>query len=188
MNPDELAAFENQLRALVADHGLGWVLVSVDEAVADGVLQERTLQKPRRARRTEPVFYETTGVVDVEEPIATVALSSGDRAHGQGASGDVGVTVRAYTTQERIALLIESVQRVVVELPEAAAQTRMYLSEAAREPAEDVVVKFVGEDAVEPLADATSPPGFGQRQIDGDPQRRNSLNAALEALKREVLG
>ncbi|WP_153040085.1 hypothetical protein [Actinoplanes sp. TFC3] len=188
MNPDELAVFEGQLRALVADHGLGWVLASVDEAVADGILQERTLQKPRRARRTEAVFYETMGIIDVEEPIAAAASSTGERSHGQGAGGDVGVTVRAYTPQERIALIIESVQRVVVELPEAAAQTRVNLSEAAHEPTEDIVVKFVGDDDWEQQADATSPLGFGQRQIASDPQRRSSLNTALEALKRGVLG
>ena len=54
MQDDQIEALEAELRSVIADAGLQWVLDEVDRSVADGLPQERILRRRRRAR-AEPM-------------------------------------------------------------------------------------------------------------------------------------
>ncbi|WP_030440388.1 hypothetical protein [Actinoplanes subtropicus] len=202
VGPEELVHVERELRGLLTENGLGWVLASVDDALTEGILQEKTIERPRRRRQRETVHYQGTmgDAVDVEYVLAEPGFRAGS-AGGSRADSDTGITVRPYSARERLLLTIESTQRVIAELPAAVVSTRVHLAEAAGAQLGDVTVKFVSEitDTASDQDDQVRAESIGRqeragleavapsgRRLEEDPEYRDSLVAVLDRLKDEV--
>jgi hypothetical protein len=120
---------------------------------------------------------------------------------GSRADADTGITVRAYSARERLLLTIESMQRVIADLPAAVVSTRVHLAEAADAQLVDVTVKFVSEiqDGVVDEDDQNREDSAAQQQrtrqgtvmqsghrLEEDLEYRDALAAVLDRLKEEV--
>lgn len=114
MTDQELADTIRKLREFAVAQGMQWVLNEVDEAIALGVPETRTLRQTNRAGRTT---YE-----DVTEP-AIPELATGPvrrrrnrRAEETGRGRQDFVRSRPMTLREQAGLLIHAVRRVLTDL------------------------------------------------------------------------
>ncbi|MDF5758432.1 hypothetical protein [Spongiactinospora sp. TRM90649] len=152
MAADEI---ERQLRTVLADLGMGWILQQVDEAIQVGVSAqvEKTVRRRSRSHKAESAWFETVrqdDLVEVELP------RSGPRS-----KEPPRLTTRAMSTEERVLLLISALRRILAEVPkiEAEQMTLLGVQGAHQEvriervrflPDEDVVDRYEVEIDLEP--------------------------------------
>lgn len=108
MNTDELASVKQKLRDFASANGMQWVLGEVDEAVALGVPEIRTLRQSSQQGR---ITYE-----DITEPDAGLISTRRRR------NTEDFVTRRPMTESEQVELLVQALRRVLVDLDEIAKQ------------------------------------------------------------------
>ncbi|MFF5217848.1 hypothetical protein [Micromonospora sp. NPDC000442] len=194
MTDEELRDLERTLRRLLAERHMDWVLESVDQALVEGVLQERPVERIRRARSDRiyedlQTAREPRSAVDLEEIV--VARGREPAIPSASTTGNTGVTVRTHTSLERVLLIIDSMQRVLVELPEAANQTYAGLAEAADGESSGIDLEFASELGGSSPEEFASPSEqrrrpSGRHELEQDRQRRDQLNWLLEELKQEA--
>ncbi|MEV4399997.1 hypothetical protein [Nonomuraea sp. NPDC049607] len=109
VTPDEL---EQQLRTLLAEAGLSWVLQQVDDAVAEGNSEEVRL-KAQRARPRGRYGDEEAIFIHDEVVYERVSIPS----HREPDGARIHITTRPYTTAERVQLLIAALRRLLIDLP-----------------------------------------------------------------------
>lgn len=146
MHDSELRRVDRELRGLLAGTDLQWVLDEVDEAIADGVSEERILHHRRgKGRRGGERREEDLRVAASED--YTVARAEGGELEASRRGGALVITTRPMTLRERVLLLLEAVRRVVIELPEIEEETLMVLR---RTPADEELRAPVETVAFEP--------------------------------------
>jgi hypothetical protein len=107
MTEAELQDTIRKLRAFAVELGMQWVLDEVDEAIAVGVPEQRTLRQTTRQGRTS---YE-----DVTEPSDELPMLGEGRSRRTRRSEEF-VRSRPMTTMEQAELLLEALRQVIVEL------------------------------------------------------------------------
>jgi hypothetical protein len=122
MDDVEAAEIELELRAMILDAGLTWVLEEVDEALAEGFVEVTDKPSVRTSKARD------IGKVE--------ALSSGTLNRRRDEK------IRPYTPTERTFLLIDAIRRAVVET----AALEQQLTSSLKELADADEVRF----AVEP--------------------------------------
>ncbi|MGC4864711.1 hypothetical protein ACLQ3B_04650 [Micromonospora sp. DT53] len=194
MTSEELREIERTLRHLLMEHDMAWVLENVDRAFVEGVLQERPVDRVRRVRLDQTyedlrAAWEPRGAVDLEDVV--VAGGQGTSVPSPSTTGNTGVTVRSHTHLERVLLIIDSMQRVLVELPEAVAQTYARLAEATAGELSGFDLEFASD--MEESSPEKTRVSSGQRrrpsgrhELEQDRQRRDQLNWLLNELKQEA--
>jgi hypothetical protein len=96
-----------KLRAFAGDLGMQWVLDEVDEAIAVGVPEQRTLRQTTRQGRTS---YE-----DITGPLDELLMLENGRSRRTRRSEEF-VRSRPMTTLEQANLLLDALRRVIVDL------------------------------------------------------------------------
>ncbi|WP_217565877.1 hypothetical protein [Streptomyces sp. GbtcB7] len=129
MNEGELRDAETQLRALVSDIGMQWLLNEIDEAIAAGTAVEKAL-KPRRRRTQsrvpagtpEPPPFITERLEDMPEAESDVVRRN----------QSIVISTRPLSRRERVALLVSALRRIMIVLPEIEDATVRMLLEPPR--------------------------------------------------------
>jgi len=171
MRDDELAEVEAQLRGLIEEMGLPWVLDAVDRSITEGVSEERVLRRRRTPQHDhEPPVYET--VVGSEREFRAASRSE-----------TLVITTRPMTARERVEQFLIALRRILLELPDIEGHTLALLSDSdaeRRTPVETVAFHPVDADHArrEPAHDLARP----------DPERREYLRRVLDNLAAEVRG
>lgn len=100
MDDRELSRIEDELRAIIAEAGLAWVLSRLEEVISYGVVEDRSIDG-----------YESLKFSMASE---WTEETSGRRVGG---SSRVGITTRPQTVLERVLSLLGALERVTIELP-----------------------------------------------------------------------
>ncbi|MFB9831557.1 hypothetical protein [Actinoallomurus acaciae] len=171
MDDLELRRVDRGLRGLFEGTDLEWVLNEVDEAIADGVSEERILQRRRgkgRQRREGREDFRAAASEDY-----TIARAEGGEREASRRGGTLVITTRPMTLRERVLLLLDAVRRVVIELPEIEAETLAALRPATT----DEGLRLIAETVVfEPEE------GLQGRRSD----RRTTLTERISRERREA--
>jgi hypothetical protein len=118
---EEMAqSLESELRAVLVEAGMGWVVAQVAETVAEG----RYVVKPRRGHEK----------LSPDAPVEIVEKASDTRR------GDIGT--RPFTAKERLQILAEAAAAALTQAPELEAAIEQELIE---EEPEIEAVEFVDE-------------------------------------------
>ncbi|MCC3314882.1 hypothetical protein [Nocardia africana] len=148
MDSHQLLAVETEIRSVISDSSLAWLLDDVDDAIAAGIPQEKVLRRRRGAvQQSEDADVALYQVFDPE------AISSKEYETSR-KQGTLVITTRPMTDAERVEVLLEALRRVLVELPDIELETLRILQEVPRneEGARRVAetVTFRPEDEVRP--------------------------------------
>jgi hypothetical protein len=169
MDNAELELLERGMRALLTESGLGWVRASVEEGIAAGTHTEVSI--PRRSSRGNepPSLFDEDGF-QYKEP----SPNSG----GRQLIGNVRLS-----QAERVTLITQAIQRLILELPEIHQDTLKRLA-----PTDDEADMAVAGMEFVPDEDdaAQAPPSFEAVMT---PQARAARRAAVEFLaqvEREI--
>lgn len=111
MQDEELATLEADLRSVLTDAGLQWVLDEVDRSIADGLPQERILRRRRRTR-AEPTEDDYAKFYEAAEPADEQDARAAKRA------GTLVITTEPYTPRQRLQALLLAVRRISIDLPQ----------------------------------------------------------------------
>lgn len=120
MNGVELQRTDQQIRALLMESKLRWVLDEVDQAIAMGVPEERVLRRRAGRRRAEQDL--DLAAADRYETVSLGVIKTAEREASRQA-GTLVTTTRPMTIQERVELLFEALRRVLTEVPEIEKET-----------------------------------------------------------------
>ncbi|WP_305779812.1 hypothetical protein [Nocardia nova] len=179
MDSDQLLAVEDEIRSMISDSSLAWLLDEVDDAIAAGIPEEKLLRRQRRAvgrsdQEAEAALYK---VIDT----ASVHDAEYETSRKQ---GTLVIATRPMTDQERVEVLLEALRRVLVELPEIELETLRTLREVPESDDGDrsaaETVTFVPEDVVRSRSRTA-------RTLRADqPKQRARLAELLSLALREV--
>jgi hypothetical protein len=180
MDELELRRIDRELRGLLEGTDLEWVLDEVDEAIANGVAEERILQrrrgKGRQARRGPEGWEGPEGRGDLRVAALqdyTVARAEGGELEASRRGGTLVITTRPMILRERVLLLLDAVRRVFIELPEIEAET---LTELRSVPPEEGLHAIAETVVFEPEE------GLQRRRSD----RRITLTERIPKNRREL--
>ncbi|WP_093156407.1 hypothetical protein [Saccharopolyspora antimicrobica] len=185
MNSDELRSAEQALRDVLTGTNLEWVLGEVDAAIAAGVPEEKILRRRRPRQRSDDRSYsdpaEMAALYTVEDRPEFGSIEYGASSK----NGTLVISTRKMTNEERVQLLLDALQRVLVELPEIEVATLKNLHVDENEPT--IVRSAVRGVSFEPDETAQSRPGRSASLSDRVPlDHRELLRGLFTAVSREV--
>lgn len=141
MDEAELRRVEEELREVLRDTVLAWVLDDVDAAIAAGVPEEKILRR-RPQRRGDDARDATPALAAARyEVVDRIVLGFGEYEASR-KRGTLVIATRAMTDHERVQLILDALQRVLVELPEIELET---LKMVQNEPEGDIGTRGVAE-------------------------------------------
>lgn len=167
MNETELAELERGIRAALGDFSLDWVLADIEEAIKAQGQVDVEVPRNRRAEDQLPILVED------EQRYAKPT----SRYKGQIMVGNVPVA-----PADRVALMIEALRRLIVELPaiHEDAVSRLASSEDRDSVAYDMT--FLPDE------DDSAPRVPGIDTIKAAAGRRQEAEAFLARLSEEAMG
>lgn len=162
MHENELRQLEEQLHQVLIASGFEWLTDAVQDSAAAGVPQEKLLRRRRQSRPTESAIDGGGS----EEPEYTTVSNYTQRQYRAGQrTGSVVISTRPMETRERVELLLDSLHRMFVELPEVEESTLSVLEEG----------------------DGRRPPVFSVRFIPADTDRRRPTEERVLSRERAEL-
>jgi hypothetical protein len=167
MDNDELAELDQGIRALLAESGLDWVRVNIEEGVVAGGRREVLVQ---HAKANEPEALFNGGEFQYVEPTAG--------KKGQRMIGSVPLS-----PADRIKLTIQALRRLIIELPEIQEDAVKRLAESDDHDSAPEDMRFLpGED------DTSQPvPGFEAVNSSSKRDARHAADSFLSRLLDEVM-
>lgn len=171
MDNEEFIRVEEEIRSIIAEADLQWILTSVDEAISAGISSEKGIIVQQRRRRTS---------MGSEEFEFARLVEPGGREHPK----RVVSTNEPFSPQQRVELFISALGRAITELPSIQEETLKHLAETPNQDSVPVhSLRFMPEeDAVA----SAGPPEMENLQNAAARQRRIATQRVLDALEAEV--
>lgn len=166
MDDQELSRMEVELRGIMAESGLDWVLSRLNEAIPYGIVEERSVDQ-----------YDSRQ----ESKLPVPSLMDEDGTFRHNGRPRLAITSRPQTVQERVLSLLEALERITIELPaiEQDALTSL-ASVGADEKAAARSVRFSPDEDMRDNETVLKP-------IDNESElRRTDFERLLSALRQEV--
>lgn len=167
MNDQELSRVEEELRAIMLENRLGWVLSQLDTSISHGITEERPL--------------------DEQESIESLAVSirpalpAKARRTGRSGRSQIGTTNRPQTVRERVLNLLSALKRVAIELPIIEQHTLEQLVDTSLDKRAAVRdIRFLPDE------DMTDTETVLKRDGNEGGQRRLALGRLLTQLEEQV--
>ncbi|MBA6439479.1 hypothetical protein [Streptomyces sp. GMR22] len=180
MREDELRELEQQLQQVLIESGFAWLMDAVEDSAAAGVPQEKLLRRRRKSRDQENPFEEGAR----EEPEYTTVSEYTQRQYRAGQrTGSVVISTRPMHTQERVELLLDSLHRMFVELPEVEENTLSILGEGDERRAPVHRVAFIPADTDRRLS--TRETVLSRERAE---RHRRNLSQVIDAIREGVRG
>lgn len=168
MDDQELIDLERTIRNIMADIGLNWALTSLDVSISHGVIEEKSVDQYAASTTFE---YDIVG--------ATGLPGETRRRRGRPRTA---IANRPQTVRERVLSLIDTLERVVIELPLVEGETLRRLFEAPdqRQAVARSIQFLPDEDMQDPSLRFND---RARRSYDGN----TALVGLISALREEVL-
>ncbi|MGA5880690.1 hypothetical protein ACPC3D_33720 [Streptomyces cellulosae] len=185
MNRLELRSVEQQLREVLQNTALSWVLDDVDAAIAAGVPEEKILRRRPQRRGDNSHATSPAAAAARYEVVDRSMLGLGEYESSR-KGGTLVIAPRAMTDEERVQLLLDAVRRVLVDLPEMELEV---LKTLRTEPEDDAGSRSMAEAVVfEPDESARSRRSRTEFRGDRMPaEQRIRVSQLLADVTREVV-
>jgi hypothetical protein len=183
MTGEELESAIGKLREFAVAQGMQWVLDEVDEAIALGVPETRTL---RQTSRRGVTTYEDVTNPDIPE------LSGGEQGR-RGRRGEEFVRSRPMTPVEQVELLLQAIGKVLTNLDEIAngtmealdpASLQDYLGETGKTDSLGLPVTPIASMSFVPEGGSTAP--AVSIDVLRSSRRRARVGAILSQIEAEI--
>lgn len=152
MDDSELQNIEQQIRDTLSGTEIEWILDEVDLAVSAGVPEERILRRRTHRNRGDQIPTTPDALASEYTLLMSSEIASSDYEASR-KRGTLVITTRPMTKQERLQILLDSIRRVFIELPEIELKTLETLreipenDEGGREEVESVAFKIDAQHA-----------------------------------------
>ncbi|NLU75503.1 hypothetical protein HCC61_23030 [Streptomyces sp. HNM0575] len=184
MDQAELSRVEQELREALQGTVLAWVLDDVDAAIAAGVPEEKILRR-RPQRRGDDLRDATPALAAARYEVVDRSALGFVEYEASRKRGTLVIATRAMTDHERVQLILDSVQRVFVELPQIELETLKMLQ---TEPEGDLGTRGMAEGVMFEPDESTSA-RRSRTELSADrlsTERRDRVSDLLAEVEREA--